>query len=123
MKMNKQGRFRKIPVTIEAYLYEGDGLAAMDWAGRLLKPTLGQPVMENPLSIDLGAEDDPKAGLYIKTKEGSMHVSRGDWIICGVEGEFYPCKPSIFEKTYESVDPLKCAQCGKLDCSDADCGD
>ena len=32
-----------------------------------------------------------------------MKVSKGDWIICGVEGEFYPCKPDIFAKTYEIV--------------------
>lgn len=43
--------------------------------------------------------------LYIKTLEGAMHVSKGDYIIKGVEGEFYPCKPDIFRKTYrESVE-------------------
>lgn len=40
--------------------------------------------------------------LYIKTLEGSMHVSKGDYIIKGVEGEFYPCKPDIFHKTYQA---------------------
>lgn len=39
----------------------------------------------------------------IKTLEGSMLASPGDWIIKGVAGEFYPCKPEIFEKTYERV--------------------
>lgn len=41
------------------------------------------------------------AELYIKTLEGEMHVSEGDYIIKGVNGEFYPCKPDIFEKSYE----------------------
>ena len=41
--------------------------------------------------------------LHINTLEGQMHVSVGDWIIKGVNGEFYPCKPDIFEKTYEFV--------------------
>lgn len=40
---------------------------------------------------------------YIKTLEGNMHVMAGDWIIKGVAGEFYPCKPDIFEATYEKV--------------------
>jgi len=41
---------------------------------------------------------------FIKTLEGNMHVVPGDWIIRGVKGEFYPCKPDIFEATYEKVD-------------------
>lgn len=41
--------------------------------------------------------------LYIETLEGTMHASIGDWIITGVNGEKYPCKPDIFEKTYEPV--------------------
>lgn len=36
-----------------------------------------------------------------RTLEGRVHVSDGDWIICGVAGEYYPCKPDIFAKTYE----------------------
>ena len=39
--------------------------------------------------------------LYINTLEGEMRASVGDWIIKGVKGEFYPCKPDIFEATYE----------------------
>lgn len=42
-------------------------------------------------------------GRTIKTLEGEMKASFGDWIIKGVNGEFYPCKPDIFEKTYEAV--------------------
>lgn len=47
-------------------------------------------------------EDDRQ--LYIKTLEGDMLVSIGDYIIKGVQGEFYPCKPDIFEQTYEIVE-------------------
>ena len=43
--------------------------------------------------------------LDIKTLEGTHHASIGDWIITGVKGEQYPCKPDIFEKTY-----IKCGQ-------------
>ena len=42
--------------------------------------------------------------LIIHTLEGDMTVSEGDWIIKGVNGEFYPCKDDIFQKTYEKVD-------------------
>ena len=42
--------------------------------------------------------------ITIKTLEGPLHVSEGDFIIKGVEGEFYPCKPDIFEKTYDVVE-------------------
>jgi hypothetical protein len=44
------------------------------------------------------------AGINIATLEGVHHASYGDWIIKGVKGEFYPCKPDIFEQTYELVE-------------------
>lgn len=42
--------------------------------------------------------------LLIETLEGRLHASYNDWIIKGVKGEFYPCKPDIFEQTYEKVE-------------------
>lgn len=63
-------------------------------------------------SVKLGIDDHlHKAGvgvpfidkITIKTLEGEMEASYGDYIIKGVNGEFYPCKPDIFEKTYEKV--------------------
>jgi hypothetical protein len=42
-------------------------------------------------------------GVEIKTLEGTMVANPGDWIIRGVKGELYPCKPDIFEATYERV--------------------
>lgn len=42
--------------------------------------------------------------LVIKTLEDEMTAQKGDFIICGVNGEFYPCKPDIFEKTYEPAE-------------------
>ena len=61
--------------------------------------------------------DPEKAGAYIKgpgphgwvkTLEGGHIVSPGDWIIRGVKGEFYPCKPDVFEATYEPVAGIDC---------------
>jgi hypothetical protein len=43
-------------------------------------------------------------GVVIETLEGNMLANKGDYIIKGVKGEFYPCKPDIFEMSYESVD-------------------
>jgi len=46
--------------------------------------------------------------LIVETLEGPLKASPGDWIITGIRGEQYPCKPDVFEKTYEPVD-----DCGK----------
>jgi len=52
-----------------------------------------------------GVEDDmPKIAMEIYTLEGTHKANENDWIIKGVKGEFYPCKPDIFEMTYEKVE-------------------
>ncbi len=51
-------------------------------------------------AFDMSFAED---GIYINTLEGTMHASIGDWIIRGIKGEFYPCKPNIFEATYEEI--------------------
>jgi len=75
------------------------------------KPVEVEAVQFTPLSIeaceefvggDLGRGVD---GWVISTLEGAMLVTPGDFIIRGVQGEFYPCKPDIFEQTYEEVHP------------------
>lgn len=45
-------------------------------------------------------------GAFIDTLEGGIYATYGDYIIKGVDGEFYPCKPSVFEKTYELAEEL-----------------
>jgi len=47
--------------------------------------------------------NNSEEGLYIATLEGVMKADKGDWVIKGVKGEIYPCKPDIFEMTYEPV--------------------
>lgn len=83
--MNK---FRKRPVVVTAAQWEGDELALHD---ALL--ARGQRVPW----IRVG--DD----LFVDTKEGRMRANRGDWVIKGIAGEFYPCKPEIFEQIYEPI--------------------
>jgi hypothetical protein len=80
-------RFRKRPIVIEALRYTGDS-AEMRAAVREF--------------VDANI-DERGGGLRIETTEGWLTVSSGDWIIRGVEGEFYPCKPSVFDATYEPV--------------------
>jgi len=79
-------KFRKLPVVIEAMqnTFVGER-AIVDWSDGKVKI--------DPVSLD----------MLIITWEGTMRASKGDWIIKGVKGEFYPCKPDIFADTYEEV--------------------
>ena len=52
---------------------------------------------------DCGSDPSHYGTPHIHTLEGIMDVSEGDWIITGIQNEFYPCKPDIFEATYEPV--------------------
>ena len=86
-------RYRKRPVEVEAYLWDpdGDDDAHADILGWLI-------ARKAPISHHAGQR------IAIETLEGTMFAEPGDYIICGVKGEFYPCKPDIFEATYEQVD-------------------
>lgn len=95
-------KYRKKPVVIEAFQYDGD---LKDKSGNWYVPKWASEAFEkgvlfyqNPIS-----EDAPPCELYIKTLEGNHHVTVGDYIIRGVSGELYPCKTDIFKKTYEVV--------------------
>jgi len=90
-------KYRKKPVVIEAYEFQNDGLEAMEWAAEV------SPKNADKLFVRLSPVQG-LSGLFIKTLEGEMHVSEGDFVICGVQGEFYPCKPDIFKQTYETVE-------------------
>lgn len=83
-------KYRKKPVVVEVFRFIGDDE---------LIDQLIQFAGSHNLSIHPITED-----VYIKTLEGDMHVSYGDYIIRGVHQELYPCKPDIFEKTYELVE-------------------
>ena len=83
------GMFRKKPVVIEAIQFTHDGTNA----GEVINFTGG-------IIAELR-----EPHIAIKTTEGTMLANPGDWIIRGVKGEFYPCKPDIFEATYESAEP------------------
>lgn len=87
------GKYRKKPVVIDAHCWEPteNGRNKKPWPKSHLK------ALEFKVSaINLC--------LFIPTLEGKMTALPGDWIIRGVKGEFYPCKPDIFEATYEPVE-------------------
>ena len=83
-------KFRKKPVVINAVQFTGTNA----WE---IFAFIGHPELVNNLEIQ--NTDHP----VIRTLEGNMTASPGDWIIKGIKGEFYPCKPDIFEATYESA--------------------
>lgn len=96
--MEEPRSFTKKPVTIQAVQFDRtNGGVVAKWCG-------GRNRLEETAS-------DPTViaeWIDIPTLEGTMRADLGDWIIRGVEGEFYPCKPGIFAKTYdptESRDP------------------
>jgi len=90
----RPSKFRKKPVVIEAIQWTGDALSATEAITFVLDGdgTARYHDDANPFFI------------AIDTLEGTMHALAGDWIIKGVAGESYPCKPAIFEATYERAD-------------------
>ncbi|MCP4991394.1 MAG: hypothetical protein GY928_36665 [Colwellia sp.] len=83
----------KKPVTIEALLWDKTGRCQREMAKFI--PSKNRYLDHS----NCGTGDCPE--LYIVTLEGNMHVSEGDYVIKGVKGEFYPCKPEIFKATYD----------------------
>lgn len=83
MRIGLVMKYRKKPVVIEAKQFADkfDGLPIAEWCG--------------------GKYDHNNYEVHIATLEGVMKASMGDYVIQGVQGEFYPCKPDIFEQTYE----------------------
>lgn len=94
--------FRKRPVVIEAFqMTRGRRWDNSEWPPWLHMAWNADP--ESPGALRIDYMDASKARLEIVTLEGVHNVSWGDWIIQGVKGELYPCKPDIFDATYEAV--------------------
>jgi len=82
-------KYRKKPVVIEAIQFNGRNSADIhEFCGEFVREPVGEEYLE------------------IVTLEGIMRAQHGDYIIKGVKGEFYPCKPDVFEQTYELVEPF-----------------
>ena len=94
-------KYRKKQIEVEAFQYKGV---------RYIDPTNLKEYLFNecPKWLSDAWDDgiifeDETKNLYIKTLEGTMKVNIGDYVIRGVKGEIYPCKPDIFVQTYEEV--------------------
>lgn len=88
MITNKVKKYIKKPITIEAFHFTNLNTDTID--------DLMEFMHEDTLTMSVNSVD-------ICTLEGTMIASLGDYIIKGVHGEFYPCKPDIFEETYNEV--------------------
>lgn len=88
-------KYRKKPVEIEAMQWDGSLTSAQEVA-----KWCGGRVEYDPKPSD---PSDIYVSILIPTLEGTMRATRGDYVIRGVQGEFYPCKPDIFEATYDST--------------------
>ena len=103
-------KVKKKPVIVDAFQWDG----TIETLNMLL--SMG---METTIYY---AGKDGISGLKIKTLEGEHIADLGDWLIKGVKGEFYPCKPDIFEMTYEILnkvsdsneDGIWCPRCGEI---------
>lgn len=99
---------RKKPVVIDALLWTGSNVHELaEWAAYVdldHRRRRGTVQANVELPIDIVAGQDGRIRVEIKTDEGTMLVSPGDYILCGVKGEFYPCKPDVFKATYDEID-------------------
>ena len=91
---------RKKPVVIEAIKWDGSNLYEVEtFLGKAYK---GVKVL-NDAAWQVG-KGIPIAEISIKTIDSIAKAINGDYVLKGTEGEFYPCKPDIFEKTYEIIE-------------------
>ena len=91
-------KYRKKPVVIEAIQWNGDNLKeVMEFIDSEFKYESNTRYITNKFNYI-------NSVLTINTLEGDMEASKGDYIIKGIKGEFYPCKPDIFQATYEVVE-------------------
>ena len=104
-------KYRKKPIVIDAYQWSEEGpLTNMadsrhnsaDWP-EWLRGAQNQAADTPGAFFRHHDADDGTEALLIKTLEGAHHVSDGDFIIRGIKGELYPCKPDIFAATYEEA--------------------
>lgn len=85
-------KYRKKPVVIEAWHFDGSFKSA------------GPIIALHPEGVPGPTYYPGRKTIDIQTLEGTMTAQAGDWIIKGVHGELYPCKPAIFAATYEPVE-------------------
>lgn len=91
--------YRKKPVVIEAIQYKGHNID-------IIRRFLGDNIVSEEYDVDVSKTYPTE--IQVRTLEGDMYASLNDYIIKGVKGEFYPCKPDIFYKTYDPALDTEC---------------
>ncbi|NGX08786.1 hypothetical protein [Mycobacteroides franklinii] len=100
--MSELKRYRKKPLVIEAMQWRSEDYATeiFEW----IEANDGIAYRDAAVCGACGPNGEDWSHFEIGTLEGDMEISPFDYVILGVGGEFYPCKPDIFEKTYELVE-------------------
>ena len=96
-------KYRKKPVVIEAIQWTGENLREVLAFTGINRAYFGWPESAGKTHYGLGRRGEPESHLWIRSLEGDHRAEPGDFVIRGVQGEFCPCKPDIFEATYEPV--------------------
>jgi len=91
-------KYRKKPVVVEAVKLEDEYQSIYDAVEFLFNIGMETSVIGANATVKMVKDD---GGIFIQTLEGTMKAEFGDYIIKGIKGEFYPCKPDIFERTYQ----------------------
>lgn len=92
--------YRKKPVVIEAIQWDGNRISEVtDWMSEAINKPFNEPGAVMRLNNQPTGHE-----VHIRTLEGVMIASPGDFIIKGIKGEIYPCKPDIFNATYDQVE-------------------
>ena len=102
--MSEVRRVRKRPIEVEAIRWTGDNtMDVIDWiiATGILSARWHEEVPAVEPDADGKSRDADPEHIAINTLEGTMRADLGDWVIRGIQNEHYPCKPDIFQATYE----------------------
>jgi hypothetical protein len=98
---------RKKPVVVDVFLYQREENITdfVSWVEEVTGKHNSQSLIYDPVTNE----------WYCKTLEGNMLITKGDYVICGVNKEIYPCKPDIFKKTYDILEDFMDVVLGVLD--------
>lgn len=98
---------RKKPVVVDVFLYQREDNITdfVSWVEEVTGKHNAKSIKYLPVSNE----------WYCRTLEGDMLISKGDYVICGVNKEVYPCKPDIFKKTYDILEDFMDVVLGVLD--------
>lgn len=96
-------RFRKKPVEVEAMQWDGRAESATSIIDWILSHGSTARYVCADRNRCVAYDGDSPHRIVISTLEGNMTASLNDWVIRGIQGEFYPCKPDIFAATYEAL--------------------